>query len=215
MKVIFLEDLPNVAQAGEIKEVADGYARNYLLPKKMASVVRPGIEKEIATRQAKIEARLAEMADKVEGVEINLLAKAGSKDRLYGAVTAADIAAQLSAATGLNIDKKRIELDKPIHQLGSYDVSVRLGKDAVPTIKVNVAREEGEAVPVEAAPEESPEAIDEATEAESSAPDAEATTSERPEPEAEATEVETTETEAAKAAPEADTVETERAEPEE
>lgn len=145
MKVIFLEDLPNIAQAGEIKEVADGYARNYLLPKKLASVVRPGIEKEIATRRAKIEAQLAEMAEKVEGVEINLRARAGSKDRLYGAITAADIAAALSAATGLDIDKKRIELDKSIHQLGSYDVSVRLGKDAVPTIKVNVAREEAEA----------------------------------------------------------------------
>jgi large subunit ribosomal protein L9 len=164
MKVIFLEDLPNVAQAGEIKVVADGYARNYLLPKKLASVVRPGIEKEIAARQAKIEARLTEMADKVEGVEINLLAKAGSKERLYGAVTAADIAAELSAVTGLNIDKKRIELDRPIHQLGSYDVSVRLGKDAVPTIKVNVAREEEEAAPTAA----------EAVEPEAESPKAEA-----------------------------------------
>jgi large subunit ribosomal protein L9 len=144
MKVIFLEDMPNVAQAGEIKEVANGYARNYLLPKKLASVVRPGIEKEIAARQAKIEAQLAQMGSKVEGVEINLSARAGSQDRLYGAVTAADIAAEISAVTGLNIDKKRVELDKAIHQLGSYEVNVRLGKDTLPTIKVNVNRAEGE-----------------------------------------------------------------------
>ena len=142
MKVIFLEDLPHVAQAGEIKDVADGYARNYLLPKKLASVVKPGIVNIIAARQAKLEAELKDMAGKVEGVEINIKAKAGSKDRLYGAVTAADIAAELSTATGLNIDKKRVELDKPIHQLGSYEIGIRLGQDVVPRIKVNVAQQE-------------------------------------------------------------------------
>lgn len=176
MKVIFLEDLPGVAFAGETKEVANGYARNYLLPKKLAAVARPGIENIVAARQAKIEAHLADMAGKIEGVEINLKAKAGSKDRLYGAVTTADIAAELSATTGLHIDKKRIELAKPIHQLGSYDVSVRLGKDAVPTIKVNVAREEETTSKAEAAAPAK-------TKAESPAAEAETKATENPEPE--------------------------------
>ena len=190
MKVIFLEDLPNVAQAGEIKEVANGYARNYLLPKKLASVVRPGIENMITARQAKIEAQLAEMTDKVEGVEINLQAKAGTKDRLYGAVTAADIAAELSAATGLNIDKKRIEMDKAIHQLGNYEVSVRLGKDALPTIKVNVSRSEAETAEDKEAEAEAAES--ETTEATAEAP--EAVTDEIPETEAASEETESDET---------------------
>lgn len=198
MKVIFLQNLPNVALAGEIKEVADGYARNYLLPKKLASVVRPGIEKEIAARQAKIEAQLAQMSDKVEGVVIDLQAKAGSQDRLYGAVTAADIAAELSTVTGLDIDKRRIELEKPIHQLGSYDISVRLGKDTLPTIKVNVTRPEGETAPADETAEDTGAAKAEAEVAEEAAAETEATVAEEAaeaEAEAEAVEAEAAETE--------------------
>ena len=96
MKIIFLRDLPNVAQAGDIKEVADGYARNFLIPKGFAMVAKPGTANLIAARKAKIAAESNEVADKLEGLEISLKARAGAQDRLYGAITAADIASALT-----------------------------------------------------------------------------------------------------------------------
>ena len=141
MKVIFLQDVPNVARAGDEKEVADGYARNYLIPKNLVVIARPGAANVVAARQQKQVAELAELAGKLEGVEINLKARAGAKDRLYGAVTTADIAEELDKMTGLTIDKRKIDLEKPIHQLGSYDVAIRLAKEIMPKIKVIVTEE--------------------------------------------------------------------------
>jgi len=85
------------------------------------------------------------LANQLDGREIFLKAQAGAKDRLYGSITNADIAAELESATGLVIDKKKIELARPIHQLGSYEVSIRLAKDVMPKIKVTVTEEEKEA----------------------------------------------------------------------
>ena len=141
MKVIFLQDLPNVAQAGDTKEVAAGYARNFLIPKKLAVIAKPGAANVIAVRQEKVAAELAELASKLEGIEINLKARAGTKERLYGAITTTDIASELSETAGLTIDKRKIELAKPIHQLGSYEISIRLAKDIVPKIKVDVVED--------------------------------------------------------------------------
>ena len=142
MKVIFLQNLPKVAQAGDIIEVADGYARNFLIPKKLAVVAKPGATSMVAARQEKTTTELVELASKLEGLEISLKAKAGAKDRLYGAITAANIASGLTETAGLAVDKRKIELDKPIHQLGSYEVTVRLAKDIVPKIRVTVIQEE-------------------------------------------------------------------------
>ena len=142
MKVIFLQDLPNVARAGDTKEVADGYARNFLIPKRLAVVAKPGATNVVAVRQVKIANELVELANKLDGLEISLKARAGAKDRLYGAITTADIASELNKTAGLVVDKRRIELDKPIHQLGSYEVAVRLAKDIIPKIKVTVTEEE-------------------------------------------------------------------------
>ena len=142
MKVIFLQDLPKVAEAGDVKEVADGYARNFLIPKKLAMVAKPGAVNIIAARQAKITTEASELASKLEGLEINLKARVGDKDRLYGAITTTDIATEISKTAGLTIDKRRIELDKPIHQLGSFEVAIRLAKDIMPKIKVIVTEEE-------------------------------------------------------------------------
>lgn len=142
MKVIFLQDIPKVAEAGDVKEVADGYARNFLIPKKLAVVAKPGAVNIIAARQAKITTEASELASKLEGLEINLKARVGDKDRLYGAITTTDIATEINKAAGLTIDKRRIELDKPIHQLGSYEVPIRLAKDIIPKIKVIVTEEE-------------------------------------------------------------------------
>jgi len=143
MKVIFLQDLPNVAQAGDTKEVADGYARNFLIPRRLAIVAKPGVTNIVALhKKEKKAAEFAEMANKLDGLEISLKARAGTKERLYGAITAADIASELDKTTALAIDKRRIELNKPIHQLGSYEVAIRLAKDIIPKIKVTVTKEE-------------------------------------------------------------------------
>ncbi len=151
MKVVFLQDVPNVARAGEIKEVASGYGRNFLIPQKLAllasspasSVIEA--QRKISARNQQPETEVVELANQLDGREVFLKAQVGAKDRLYGSITNADIAAELESATGLVIDKKKIELAKPIHQLGSYEVTIRLAKDVIPKIKVTVTEEEKEA----------------------------------------------------------------------
>ena len=149
MKVIFLQDVPNVAQAGQVKEVADGYARNYLLPRKLATLAQPQAVSQIETRAKKVEVRLTaeltELASQLEGKEVSLKAKAGAKDKLYGSITSADIAAELQNVTGLEIDKRKIELEEPIRHLGSYEITIKLGQDIAPKISVTVTEEEAKA----------------------------------------------------------------------
>jgi large subunit ribosomal protein L9 len=145
MKVVFLQDVPNVARAGEIKEVAAGYGRNFLIPRKLATLASPQATSQIETRdktEVKENAELVELAGQMEGKEVNLKARAGAKERIYGSVTSADIAAELESTTGIEVDKRKIELDEPIRQLGSYEVSIRLAKDILPKIRVNVTEEE-------------------------------------------------------------------------
>jgi len=149
VKVIFIEDVTNVARAGQTKEVADGYARNYLFPKKLAllanSQAAAAVEvhlKKIVKQRALEEAEMAEVARKISGVEITLKAKVGEKEKLYGSVTGADIAEALSKAAGCEIDKRKIELPEPIKQVGSCDVTVRFTHDIMAVIKVNVMSDE-------------------------------------------------------------------------
>jgi len=151
MKVVFLEDVPSVARSGEIKEVADGYARNFLIPKKLALIANSAAIKLAearcrakASQQAETEAELQELAKQIDGKEITLKARAGSKDRLYGSITSADIAAELEKSDGVVVDKKKIDLEEHIHQLGSYEITVRLGGDITPKVKVNVIEEKVE-----------------------------------------------------------------------
>ncbi len=146
MKVIFLQDVPKVARAGEIKEVANGYGKNFLIPRKLALLARSDVINSVGAQlkarargQAQTEAELLEMANHLNGREVILEARTGSKDRLYGSITAADIAAELERTVGVTVDKRKIELDEPIHQIGSYEVAIRLAKDIVPEIKVTVS----------------------------------------------------------------------------
>ena len=146
MKVIFLEDIPHVARAGEIKEVANGYGRNFLIPRKLALVARSdvintvGAQLEAKARgQAQTETELLELANHLNGREVIFEARTGAEDRLYGSITAADIAAELESVTGLAVDKRKIDLVEPIRQLGSYEVTIRLAKDIVPQIRVTVS----------------------------------------------------------------------------
>jgi len=151
MKVVFLEDVPRVAEAGQMKEVADGYARNYLIPKKLAiladaramHLVESQLKKK-ARLQAETEAEMKELAKQLEGQEIALKARAGAEDRLYGSITNADIAEELNKSAGVVVDKRKIELDEPIREVGSYEIVIRLTKDIVPKIKLTVIEEEAE-----------------------------------------------------------------------
>lgn len=149
MKVIFLEDVPDVANSGDVKEVADGYARNFLIPRRLASLVTSQATSQLeaqlssrAEKQAQIAEEFTKMANQLDGREITLKAKVGAKGRLYGSITSADIADELSKTSDLVIDKKKIELTEPIRELGSFEVTVRLAKDILPKIKVTVIEQE-------------------------------------------------------------------------
>ncbi len=164
MKVIFIEDVPRVAKAGQTREVADGYARNFLFPRRLAvlanSQAAAAIDahlKKIVKQRAIEEAEMAELAKKIEGVAITFKAKVGEKDKLYGSVTGADIAESLSKTIDREIDKKRIELAEPIRQVGVYDVTVRFTHEIAAVITVTVMSDaEGAVVPVRAAKVEAP-----------------------------------------------------------
>jgi len=146
MKVIFVQDVPNVAKAGEVKEVANGYGRNFLIPKKLALLAEsPASITQLKIKiqsQADTQAELIKLAQQLEGKDIILKARAGAKDRLHGSITSADIASELDRSAGIVIDKRKIELDEPIRQLGNYEVAIRLAKDIIPKIKVTVTEQE-------------------------------------------------------------------------
>jgi large subunit ribosomal protein L9 len=149
VKVIFLEDVPKVAKVGQTKVVADGYARNFLFPRRLAvlagsqaaAAVNVQLQKKVKQRALE-DAEMTELANKIDGLEITLKAKIGENDKLYGSITGADIAEALSKAAGSEIDKRKIELPEPIKQAGAHDVTVRLAHEITAVIKVNVVSEE-------------------------------------------------------------------------
>ncbi len=145
MKVIFIEDVASVARAGEIKEVAEGYARNYLIPRKLAMLATPravseakaALERKAAER-VQTEEELRELSSQLEGKEFTVTAKTGGKDKLYGSITGADIVAEIKRAANLTVDRRKIDLESPIRQVGTYEVAVKLAADIIPIIKVTV-----------------------------------------------------------------------------
>ncbi len=148
MKVVLLEDLPGKGRAGDIKEVNKGYAKNFLLPRGLAMVATPTVIKQGEARleRGKLEEsvdrdKLVELAQRIEGREINLKARMGVGERLFGSITAADVAEELSRAIGSVIDKKKIDMEKPLHQAGSYEIGVRLAGDLKPQITVVIEEE--------------------------------------------------------------------------
>ncbi len=149
MKVIFMEDVPNVGKAGQIKDVADGYGSNFLIPHKLAVAAKPGdiknVEAQIKARArvaAKTEAEMKALAAELENKEVTIKAKVGQQDRLYGSITSADVSAALATALKVNVDKKKIELAEAIRSLGTYEANIKLGKDIAAKIKVTVIPEE-------------------------------------------------------------------------
>ncbi|MCS6802205.1 MAG: 50S ribosomal protein L9 [Chloroflexota bacterium] len=143
MKVLFLKEVENVAQPGEVKDVADGFARNYLLPKGLAVAASSAMLKQHAAaieqekkRAAKESEELRALAARLSETTVTIPARAGVEGRLYGSITAADIAEALHRQHGVTVDRRLIELDEPIRRLGEHQVTIRLRRDLLPTLKV-------------------------------------------------------------------------------
>jgi large subunit ribosomal protein L9 len=168
MKVVLLQDVPTLGLSGEIKNVADGYGRNYLLPQKFAALATAKIirqtekkRQEATVRRQRIEEDQKQLAQRIENVTVEIKAKAGLEDHLYGSVTNADIARELSKVAGQEIDRKKVAITKPIRQLGSYDINIRFAPNISARIKVLVRPEE-EVAPAEVAAAAAPAAAPEA-----------------------------------------------------
>jgi len=147
MDVILRQDVDNLGRAGELVTVKDGYARNYLLPRGFAYLASEGnrrrIEAEARQRERKAGAQLEsarDLAGRLEAVSLTFTMKAGEGDKLFGSVTAADLADRLHAE-GITVDKKAVELHEPIKALGVYKVPVRLHHDVKPEVRVWVVKE--------------------------------------------------------------------------
>ena len=151
MEVILRQHVENLGRRGEIVKVADGYARNYLLPRKLALLATDGNKKQVERERAKLDVIEAEeqrvaaaIGDRLAGIDsLEIRRKVGETEALYGSVTTADIADALHAK-GFDIDRRKLQLHEPIKKLGEYEVPIRLHRDVVARIKVNVVAEGAE-----------------------------------------------------------------------
>ncbi|HWC99791.1 MAG TPA: 50S ribosomal protein L9 [Candidatus Sulfopaludibacter sp.] len=148
MEVILREDIEKLGSRGEVVKVAPGYARNFLLPKKLAVAANASNKKIVEQerqahlrKEAKLQGEAQELANLMTGVSVTITQKAGENDQLFGSVTSKDIADAL-AAKNYTIDRRKIQLDEPIKQLGEFKIPVRLHKDVTAEITVVVAKEE-------------------------------------------------------------------------
>ena len=150
MEVILREHVDNLGKRGEIVKVADGYARNYLLPRKLALLATEGNKKQIEREREKFEAKEAEekkvadaLAARMGSLEIQIPRRVGDNEVLFGSVTTADIAGALGAK-GFEVDRRKLQLREPIKKLGEFDVPLKLHRDVVATVKVKVVAEGAE-----------------------------------------------------------------------
>jgi large subunit ribosomal protein L9 len=146
MEIILRQAVDNVGQPGDVVEVSNGYARNYLLPRGFAYQATEGNKKRIGQEKARLEAAegerrgaAQELAKKLEELNLSFAARVGDEGKLFGSVTSADIAAELEKQ-GLHVEKRLIDLHEPIRQLGVYRIPVRLHADVKPELKVWVIK---------------------------------------------------------------------------
>jgi large subunit ribosomal protein L9 len=156
MKVLLIKDVYKLGHAGDVKRVADGYGRNYLLPQGMAVLATAGalkqsekIREESSKQRAIINNEMGAIADLIKDVVLTFPAKAGETGKLYGSITTQDVAAALKAKSGVEVKRQQIDM-QPIRALGEHKAHIRLTIDLIPEIKV-IAYREGEANPVEEA----------------------------------------------------------------
>ena len=149
MRVVFLDDVENVARAGDIKNVADGYARNFLLPRKLAAAATTTTmqqaearAKAIAKEQEKLDEAARAVAAQLGGSPLVISARAGEAGRLFGSVTASDIAEAVNARAGSKVDHRQVVLEAPVKEIGSYQVPVNLTRNVRAEITVEVKPEE-------------------------------------------------------------------------
>ncbi len=148
MQVILREDIEKLGKIGDLVKVADGYARNYLVPKKKAIEATPKnlnamnhAKKMVSDRIRKIKKEATAEADKIKGLSVTIRAKAGEEGKLFGSVTSMDIAEAMKAQ-GIAVDKRKIALEEPIKRLGDFTVPIKLHTDVTADVKVSVVAEE-------------------------------------------------------------------------
>ncbi|PKR77414.1 50S ribosomal protein L9 [Halalkalibacillus sediminis] len=145
MKVIFTKDVKGKGKKGEVKNVSEGYARNYLLKNNLAVEASAGNMKQLEGEQRKKEEekqaeldRAKELKKEIENLTVQLTAKSGKEGRLFGSITSKQIAEELKKSHNIKVDKRKIELDDPIRSLGYTDVPVKIHNDVIATMKVHV-----------------------------------------------------------------------------
>ena len=145
MRVVFIEDVEGVALGGEVKEVKNGFARNYLIPKNLAAPATHNnlqrihkLTKNAATSRTYRLDEMKNLAGTLDGTEIGIEMRAGSNNRLYGSVTGTMVADALAEETGIEIERRLVQLDDPIRDVGTYEVQLRLYSDVNALIKVTV-----------------------------------------------------------------------------
>ncbi len=148
MKVILLQDVDNLGKAGDLKDVADGYARNYLLPRRLAAGATPALmanhQQRVAAEKRRIEKEAEanrQQAERLSSVTLTFKARVGKQGRLYGSITSQDIAAGLRESEGITIDRRTIDLPNPIRSTGSFQIPVKVAPKLEPKITVNVVDE--------------------------------------------------------------------------
>jgi large subunit ribosomal protein L9 len=150
MEVILREHVDNLGRRGEVVKVASGYARNYLLPRKLALLATEGNKKQIEREKVKFDAREAEeqkvaqaLAERIATMDVEISRKVGETDALYGSVTSSDIAEAL-AKKGLELDRRKLVLQEPIKKLGEFSIPVKLHREVTAQIKLRVVAEGGD-----------------------------------------------------------------------
>jgi len=150
VKIILKENVPNLGQAGEVVKVADGYARNYLIPRGIAEEATPGsmaraeeYRKKQEDMEDSVRKEAREIAAKIKGIKMEVGMKSGEKGKLFGSVTSGDIADYLNSQ-GLTVDKKKVELEENIKTLGTHIVPIKLHPEVVVDLEVIVEEEEEE-----------------------------------------------------------------------
>jgi large subunit ribosomal protein L9 len=148
MEVILREDIEKLGNRGEVVKVAPGFARNFLLPKRLAVLATDANKKIVEQerqahlrKEAKVKGEAEDLSKLLNGVTVTIAQKAGEQDQLFGSVTAKDVADTL-AAQNFTVDRRRIQLDEPIKQLGEFKVPVKLHKDVTAEVTVVVVKEE-------------------------------------------------------------------------
>ncbi len=145
MRVVFLEEVEGTARTGDVKNVAGGFARNYLLPRKLAAPATKHyieIANARATKEARKQSKLDEDAQRlfpqIDGKAVAIEVRVGDQDKLFGSVTARDIAEKLLETTKIELEHRQVDLKQPIRELGAHPVKVRLTRNVIATVTVNV-----------------------------------------------------------------------------